>query len=237
MASTAMRMLVPRYGHDLPAPVVAAGRTDPVRLPRGAALRTGLRRIHNRVPRTCRERTLLLDVFRFGTAMSELFLILLHVQPLQRVPPAVFPWPALACPLVPVFPTLCTIPHNIRWLLSAQGKILRDDLDWGFGLRSVYWDADAQRELVRGRSIFKYKGESIDNAIAGSIVGVADLLGDWREELIVSVAGELRIYTTTIPANDRRICLMQDPLYRADVCIQAMGYTQSPMTTLCLSAD
>ncbi len=126
---------------------------------------------------------------------------------------------------------------NIRWLFSAQGKILRDDLDWGFGLRSVYWDADAQRELVRGRSIFKYKGESIDNAIAGSIVGVADLLGDWREELIVSVAGELRIYTTTIPANDRRICLMQDPLYRADVCIQAMGYTQSPMTTQCLSAD
>jgi len=29
---------------------------------------------------------------------------------------------------------------------------------------------------------------------------------------------------------------MQDPLYRLDVCIQAMGYTQCPMTSECLSA-
>ncbi len=48
--------------------------------------------------------------------------------------------------------------------------------------------------------------------------------------LIVSADGELRIYTTTIPATSRRVCLMQDPLYRLDVCIQAMGYTQCPMT-------
>jgi hypothetical protein len=30
---------------------------------------------------------------------------------------------------------------------------------------------------------------------------------------------------------------MQDPLYRMDVCIQAMGYTQTPMTTGCFSAS
>jgi hypothetical protein len=29
---------------------------------------------------------------------------------------------------------------------------------------------------------------------------------------------------------------MQDPLYRNDVCIQAMGYLQCPMTTRCISA-
>ena len=29
---------------------------------------------------------------------------------------------------------------------------------------------------------------------------VADVLGDWREEIITSVPGELRIYSTTIPA-------------------------------------
>ncbi|NQT36157.1 MAG: hypothetical protein HQ581_01630, partial [Planctomycetes bacterium] len=44
-------------------------------------------------------------------------------------------------------------------------------------------------------------------------------------------------YSTTIPAEDRRVCLMQDPLYRLDVCIQAMGYTQCPMTTKCLAAE
>ena len=71
----------------------------------------------------------------------------------------------------------------------------------------------------------------------GSPIVIMDFLGDAREEVVVQIPGELRIYSTTIPATDRRICLMQDPLYRLDVCIQAMGYTQCPMTTKCLSAE
>ena len=126
---------------------------------------------------------------------------------------------------------------NVRWLFDCRGKILRDDLDWGFGLRTVLWDADPQYELVRGSRIFKYGSDKNIGAVEGSVVGFADVLGDWREEMIVSAAGELRIYSTTIPARDRRVCLMQDPLYRLDVCIQAMGYTQCPMTTQCLSAE
>jgi len=126
---------------------------------------------------------------------------------------------------------------NVRWLFDCRGNILRDDLDWGFGPRSVWWDADLQREILRGRQIVKYQGDRDLGAVEGSVIGFADVLGDWREELIVSKAGELRIYSTTIPAADRRVCLMQDPIYRLDVCIQAMGYTQCPMATKCLSAD
>ncbi len=67
----------------------------------------------------------------------------------------------------------------------------------------------------------------------GNVGQVADILGDWREELVTVTAGELRIYSTTIPAHDRRICLMQDPLYRNDVTHHTMGYTnrQYPMTS------
>jgi len=61
------------------------------------------------------------------------------------------------------------------------------------------------------------------------VAAVADILGDWREELIVSVPGELRIYTTTIPTDRRFPCLMQDPIYRIDVVHAAMGYFQVPM--------
>jgi rhamnogalacturonan endolyase len=126
----------------------------------------------------------------------------------------------------------------VRWLFDAQGNILRDDLDWGFGPEVVYWDADRQRELIQGNRIVDYEtGKAHPTRIDGSIIGFADVLGDWREELIVSKSGELRIYTTTIPAADRRVCLMQDPIYRIDVCLQAMGYTQCPMTTRCLSAE
>ncbi len=40
---------------------------------------------------------------------------------------------------------------------------------------------------------------------------------------------EMRIYTTTIPAADRHVCLLQDRLYRMDVVCAAMGYYQVPM--------
>jgi hypothetical protein len=39
--------------------------------------------------------------------------------------------------------------------------------------------------------------------IEGRLAAVADVLGDWREEIITSLPGKLRIYTTTIPAGHR----------------------------------
>jgi rhamnogalacturonan endolyase len=135
-----------------------------------------------------------------------------------------------------------------RYMFSATGKRLgqREDVP---GCRNwIFWDADLLRETFgyggsgrrligggrfgRGRSmsIVKYKGETLTSNIQGSIIMMADILGDWREELITVQSGELRIYTTTIPAKDRRVCLMQDPVYRAEVAHRSMGYEQSPVT-------
>ncbi len=127
---------------------------------------------------------------------------------------------------------------NRRWLFSAQGKLLAKEkaFDHGCSIRTVYWDADPYREmLIRGK-IQKFGGKTPLASIAGSHAAWADVLGDWREEVITSVNGELRVYTTTIPAVDRRVCLMQDPIYRNDVAHLAMGYPQPPMTTFCPSA-
>jgi len=118
-----------------------------------------------------------------------------------------------------------------RWLRDCQGRVLSTEDLGGLSPRSAYWDADPQRELVVGRRISKYKGPEMPPRIEGSIAAVADVLGDWREEIIASLPGELRIYTTTIPATDRRVCLMQDPIYRMDVVCAAMGYFQVPMTS------
>ncbi len=120
-----------------------------------------------------------------------------------------------------------------RYMFSADGKQLgqREDVP---GCRNwIFWDADLLRETFgRGRSIsiVKYKGPILTSSIEGSIMMMADILGDWREELITILAGELRIYTTTIPGKDRRVCLMQDPVYRAEVAHRSMGYEQSPVT-------
>jgi len=124
-------------------------------------------------------------------------------------------------------------PH--RWLHTARGELLAKEDTWDVGLspRAVYWDADPQRELVLGSRIVDFMGATHTDQVQGGQVVWADILGDWREEIIASVAGELRIYTTTIPATDRRVCLMQDPIYRLDVAHLAMGYNQPPMTSYC----
>lgn len=90
------------------------------------------------------------------------------------------------------------------------------------------------------RTVSKWKGATLTTGIQGSGQHIADILGDWREEVVTVVNGtpavegreatppELRIYSTTIPANDRRVCLMQDPLYRNDVTLRSMGYPHVP---------
>jgi len=93
----------------------------------------------------------------------------------------------------------------------------------------AWWDADLLREFVGWHGLSKWEdGKQVPlegTSIEGSVQQVADILGDWREELVTVTGSELRIYSTTIAARDRRVCLMQDPLYRSDVCHHTMGYT------------
>jgi len=101
----------------------------------------------------------------------------------------------------------------------------------------AWWDADLLREFVGWRGLSKWKDGAqvpLDGmSLEGFVLQVADILGDWREELVTAVKGELLIYSTTIAARDRRVCLMQDHLYRNDVCHNTMGYTNRhyPMTS------
>ncbi|MBD3351713.1 MAG: silent information regulator protein Sir2 [Candidatus Lokiarchaeota archaeon] len=129
--------------------------------------------------------------------------------------------------------------YDKRWLHAANGTLIASEAGFNKGLRprAVYWDADMQREIIYNQEIFDYESEHIHlSDLQGSQVAWADILGDWREEIIISVEGELRIYTTTIPALNRYTCLMQDPIYRTDVAHISMGYEQCPMTSFCLSS-
>jgi hypothetical protein len=124
-----------------------------------------------------------------------------------------------------------------RYMFGADGKPFGEQADVPDCRNWAFWDADLLREIVaggggrggfRGASIAKYKGPTLAPALDGAVAMIADLLGDWREEIVTVRPGELCIYTTTIPATDRRVCLMQDPIYRADVAHRSMGYDQSP---------
>jgi hypothetical protein len=105
----------------------------------------------------------------------------------------------------------------------------------------VWWDADLLRELLDGTTISKWDyaggttstlltatGCSRNNGSKSNPCLCADILGDWREEVIwrTSDNKELRIYTTTIPAECRLPTLMHDPVYRLGIAWQNVAYNQ-----------
>lgn len=119
-------------------------------------------------------------------------------------------------------------------MYSSDGEIIDRDF---ISIRSVFWDSDNQRELLEDGHIFDYKGfdalelNKQDPTVEGRVIAIADIVGDWREEIITSVPGEIRIYSTTILTNNRHNCLIQDPIYRNYVAHASNGYYEQPMTT------
>lgn len=135
-----------------------------------------------------------------------------------------------------------------KYLLTANGEYLRRNEDIPPCGSWAWWDADLLRETMQSsltreemmerwrtgkpstQNIIKWADKAtVTEGIEGSLQLIADLYGDWREELVMSLPGELRIYTTNIPARDRRITLMQDGIYRSYVAHRSMGYAQAPV--------
>ena len=110
-----------------------------------------------------------------------------------------------------------------RWLYSSKGKLIEFHESGTLSPRALWWDADPQKEVIVSGAIRDWGGKAMQ-PIQGRTIAIVDCLGDYREEVITSLKGELRIYTTTIPASDQRVCLMQDRQYRLGVVAQTMGY-------------
>jgi rhamnogalacturonan endolyase len=107
----------------------------------------------------------------------------------------------------------------------------------------VWWDADPLRELLDNVTISKWNwttgaasalfaptGVASNNGTKATPALSADILGDWREEVIwrASDNSALRIYTTTIPATTRVYTLMHDRQYREAIAWQNTAYNQPP---------
>ncbi|WP_416295851.1 GDSL-type esterase/lipase family protein [Paenibacillus illinoisensis] len=127
---------------------------------------------------------------------------------------------------------------------------------------AIWWDGDLQRELfdhqwdnstAKGipliykwdyenkklNEIFRATGTLTNNHTKGNPALQADILGDWREEILLRSedSSEYRLYTTTIPSDYRIPTLMQDPVYRLGVAWQNVAYNQPPHTGFYLGAE
>ncbi|HEX2489386.1 MAG TPA: rhamnogalacturonan lyase [Blastocatellia bacterium] len=134
---------------------------------------------------------------------------------------------------------------GITGLFSARGEKIsdREPRSCNFG---VFWDGDTLSELLDRNTIFKWnwaesaeavlltaEGCASNNGTKATPALSADILGDWREEVIWRTTDnkELRIYTTTIPTRHRFYTLMHDPQYRLSVAWQNVAYNQPPHTS------
>ncbi|HEX3028935.1 MAG TPA: dockerin type I domain-containing protein [Clostridia bacterium] len=112
---------------------------------------------------------------------------------------------------------------------------------------SIWWDGDLLREFFDGigkegfnaainkwnyttkanSRMYTIYSEGVKCTYAGRPPFYGDILGDWREEIILETTDntELRIYTTTIPTEHRLYTLMHNPAYRNSVDVK--GYLSS----------
>lgn len=124
------------------------------------------------------------------------------------------------------------------WNVKGEEVSAQKPRSCNFG---VWWDADLLRELLDRNYISKWnwtdgtetrllsaEGCASNNGTKATPALCADILGDWREEVLWRTADnkELRIYTTTIMATNRLYTLMHDPQYRLSVAWQNVGYNQ-----------
>jgi hypothetical protein len=126
----------------------------------------------------------------------------------------------------------CSGPGQVLCATGANGGL-------GAGSNFVmYWDADEWRELENANSITKAGGGTLltcaqcsgCNGTKNTPTLSADMLGDWREEVIwrETAGGALRMYTTTDVTKRRIYTLMHDPTYRAQVNFEQSTYNQPP---------
>jgi autotransporter-associated beta strand protein len=109
----------------------------------------------------------------------------------------------------------------------------------------IYWDGDLCEESLDGVGtegnaavykfgqsdpIFTATGTKLCNWTKNTPSLQADILGDWREEIVARSEDNmsLRIYTTVDPTPWRNYTLLHDMQYRQAVCWQMCGYNQPP---------
>jgi rhamnogalacturonan endolyase len=115
---------------------------------------------------------------------------------------------------------------------------------------ACWWDGDLLRELQDGTNITKYNSGSATTLLAPTFVSsnngtkanpciVGDIIGDWREEVVLRATTNkfIRIYMTPYTTNYRFHTFLQDPVYRMSIVYQNVAYNQPTGTGFYFGPD
>jgi rhamnogalacturonan endolyase len=144
------------------------------------------------------------------------------------------------------------VGQGVGGLFDARGQRIADRAPRVCNM-GAWWDGDLLRELLNGADVSKWDydtGREIpllrgaryavvsNNGSKSNPCLCADILGDWREEIVAASADgrAIVIFTTTIPTEHRLPTLMHDPVYRLGVAWQNVSYNQPAHTGFFLGA-
>ena len=127
-----------------------------------------------------------------------------------------------------------------------------DGLFWSHLNQRIYWTGDlvegildspgTEKEAVvwttTGGRVFQSSGCALNNDSKNNPCALADIIGDWREEIVVRTSDNayVRIYTTPIYTQYRIPTLWHDHQYRNAMVWQCVGYNQPPHKSFFLGA-
>lgn len=134
-------------------------------------------------------------------------------------------------------------------VFDTKGTVIDSYVNPNF---AIWWDGDLLREFYDDITVSKYmayddqtipllkaEGCRSNNGTKANCTIQADILGDWREELVLpsSDGKELRIYISDAPTSHKVYTLMHDPIYRIGIAWQNNAYNQPPHTGFYLGYD
>ncbi|VBB48003.1 Rhamnogalacturonan exolyase YesX [uncultured Paludibacter sp.] len=135
---------------------------------------------------------------------------------------------------------------------NIQGDIINPSTRGVSINMACWWDGDLSRELLDGTRITKYNPEkgyaelifycdecSKNNGTKSNPCLQADILGDWREEVMLKTNDNknLRIYVTPYETSYRFHTFLEDPVYRISIATENVAYNQPTQPGFYLGSD
>jgi autotransporter-associated beta strand protein len=134
-------------------------------------------------------------------------------------------------------PMMSGITDNTVDALSGDDFIKWSDLNF-----RIYWDGDLCSEILNSPSkegypkvdkpgvgrLFNAIGCNMNNDSKNNACFQGDIIGDWREEIIVRCGKNVRVYTSGMDTQYSLPCLWFDHQYRQAMVWQMMAYNQPP---------
>lgn len=128
----------------------------------------------------------------------------------------------------------CSVNFRIYWDGSIQDQLLDGSYSTGNASANpviAKWNGSSFGNVVANFNTAEYNYGQTCNTTKATPCLQADILGDWREELVLwnlKNPAEINIYTTWTPTAYAVPTLMHDHVYRMGVCWQNTAYNQPP---------